>query len=256
MDARRFLFVSADAALIADLAWQVRREGHDVRYYVEAESDREIGDGFVPKTDDWRASTTPESPSARRRNGSYWAGSRSTPTRTRARRQPEPGECPVSSRRYNFNQNDRRNFISSAGVLDCGVPTMALTQTRNVELLDDLYAAFNDGDTATMLDAMADDVEWIIPEGAPYGGTHVGPGAVASEVFERIPRDVDSFRADPDRFVDGGDTVVAEGSFTIVSKWGQTHEIPFVHVWDVDDGRITRFVNHTDTHLMRRAFGI
>ncbi|WEL26361.1 phosphoribosylamine--glycine ligase [Haloferax volcanii] len=50
-----FLFVSADAALITDLAWQVRREGHDVRYYIEAEHDREIGDGFVPKTDDWRA---------------------------------------------------------------------------------------------------------------------------------------------------------------------------------------------------------
>jgi len=55
MDARRFLFVSADAALITDLAWQVHREGHDVKYYIEAGSDREIGDGFVPKTCDWRA---------------------------------------------------------------------------------------------------------------------------------------------------------------------------------------------------------
>ena len=55
MDTANFLFVSADAALIADLAWQVHREGHAVKYYVEAESDREIGDGFVPKTGDWRA---------------------------------------------------------------------------------------------------------------------------------------------------------------------------------------------------------
>ena len=55
MDPKRFLFVSADAALIGDVAWQVAREGHDVRYYVEAESDREIADGFVTKTDDWRS---------------------------------------------------------------------------------------------------------------------------------------------------------------------------------------------------------
>jgi len=54
MDTERFLFVSADTALITDLAWQVHREGH-VKYYIEAESDREIGEGFVPKTDDWRA---------------------------------------------------------------------------------------------------------------------------------------------------------------------------------------------------------
>jgi phosphoribosylamine--glycine ligase len=55
MEAVNFLFVSLDAALVTDLAWQVHREGHDVRYYVERERDREIGDGFVPKTDDWRA---------------------------------------------------------------------------------------------------------------------------------------------------------------------------------------------------------
>jgi phosphoribosylamine--glycine ligase len=55
MEPTRFLFVSADAALITDLAWQVHREGHDIKYYIEAESDREIGDGFVPKTDDWEA---------------------------------------------------------------------------------------------------------------------------------------------------------------------------------------------------------
>ena len=55
MDTKRFLFVSADAALITDLAWQVHEEGHDVKYYIESESDQEIGDGFVPKTDDWEA---------------------------------------------------------------------------------------------------------------------------------------------------------------------------------------------------------
>ncbi|MFC7234282.1 phosphoribosylamine--glycine ligase [Halosegnis marinus] len=50
----RFLVCSLDAALLGDLAWQLTREGHDVKYYVEAESDREIADGFVEKTDDWR----------------------------------------------------------------------------------------------------------------------------------------------------------------------------------------------------------
>ncbi|WP_396612004.1 phosphoribosylamine--glycine ligase [Haloferax sp. S1W] len=55
MESRRFLFVSADAALITDLAWQIHREGHDVKYYIEAATDKEIGDGFVPKTDDWKA---------------------------------------------------------------------------------------------------------------------------------------------------------------------------------------------------------
>jgi len=50
----RFLFVSYDA-LITDIAWQVVKEGHEVRYSIDSEADRAIGDGFVPKTDDWRA---------------------------------------------------------------------------------------------------------------------------------------------------------------------------------------------------------
>jgi phosphoribosylamine---glycine ligase len=46
----RFLFVSIDG-LIGDIAWQVVKEGHEVRYFIESEEEREIGDGFVPKVD-------------------------------------------------------------------------------------------------------------------------------------------------------------------------------------------------------------
>jgi phosphoribosylamine--glycine ligase len=49
---RKFLFVSIDA-LISDIAWMVYREGNDVRYFIESESEREIGDGLVPKVDNW-----------------------------------------------------------------------------------------------------------------------------------------------------------------------------------------------------------
>ena len=51
-DKRKFLFVSIDA-LISDIAWLVSKEGCNVRYYIESESERTIGDGFVPKVDEW-----------------------------------------------------------------------------------------------------------------------------------------------------------------------------------------------------------
>jgi phosphoribosylamine--glycine ligase len=51
---RKFLFVSLDA-LISDIAWQVRADGHEVRYFIASESERDIGDGFVPKVDDWES---------------------------------------------------------------------------------------------------------------------------------------------------------------------------------------------------------
>jgi phosphoribosylamine--glycine ligase len=53
-DKTRFLFVSFDA-LITDIAWQVVKEGHEVRYYIKKKEARSIGDGFVPKSTDWKA---------------------------------------------------------------------------------------------------------------------------------------------------------------------------------------------------------
>jgi phosphoribosylamine--glycine ligase len=52
MEKRKFLFVSL-SALIGDIAWQIVKEGHEVRYYIEAPKERDIADGFVPKSTDW-----------------------------------------------------------------------------------------------------------------------------------------------------------------------------------------------------------
>jgi phosphoribosylamine--glycine ligase len=54
MEKKRFLFVSL-SGLIGDVAWQVVKEGHEVRYWIGAADERDIADGFVPKTDDWEA---------------------------------------------------------------------------------------------------------------------------------------------------------------------------------------------------------
>ena len=53
MPPRKFLFVSLDG-LIGDTAWSVTKEGNDVRYFIGNEEEREIADGFVEKSTDWR----------------------------------------------------------------------------------------------------------------------------------------------------------------------------------------------------------
>jgi phosphoribosylamine--glycine ligase len=52
VEKKKFLFVSL-SSLIGDIAWQVQKEGHEVRYYIEAQKERDIADGFVPKSSDW-----------------------------------------------------------------------------------------------------------------------------------------------------------------------------------------------------------
>jgi len=49
---RKFLFVS-DEALIGDLAWQIKKEGHEVKYFIHSKSEKDVCDGFVDKVDAW-----------------------------------------------------------------------------------------------------------------------------------------------------------------------------------------------------------
>jgi len=51
---KKFLFVSVEA-LIGDAAWQVKREGHEVRYYIKENDEKDVCDGFVEKVDDWES---------------------------------------------------------------------------------------------------------------------------------------------------------------------------------------------------------
>src|SRR3989344_8807627 len=48
----KFLFVSIES-LSGDLAYQVKKEGHDVKIYIKAEEDRDVYEGFLEKVDDW-----------------------------------------------------------------------------------------------------------------------------------------------------------------------------------------------------------
>ena len=53
IEPKNFLFVSLDA-LIGDTAWQVLKEGHNVKYYIEDKDEKDVADGFIPKTEDWQ----------------------------------------------------------------------------------------------------------------------------------------------------------------------------------------------------------
>lgn len=49
----KFLFVSLES-LSGDLAWQLKKEGHEVKAFIENIDDREVYDGFVEKVQDWK----------------------------------------------------------------------------------------------------------------------------------------------------------------------------------------------------------
>lgn len=51
---KKFLFVSLES-LSGDLAWQLTKEGHEVKAYIKAKHDADVYNGFLEKIDNWES---------------------------------------------------------------------------------------------------------------------------------------------------------------------------------------------------------
>lgn len=126
--------------------------------------------------------------------------------------------------------------------------------SENVSSVRSLYEAFAKGDVPAVLGFLSPDIEWTEAEGFPYGGTYHGPNAVLEGVFMKLGSEWDVFAAVPHEFIDGGDTVVALGTYNGTYKaTGKSFQAEFAHVWKVKDGKAVKFQQYTDTLKVREA---
>jgi len=129
---------------------------------------------------------------------------------------------------------------------------------RNLSFVRGIYDAFNEGDMPAVLSAMDPSIEWREAEHFPYadGNPYVGPDAVVEGVFSRIDRDWEGWSAVPDEMLDAGDSVVVLGRY--LARHGTTGaelDAQFAHVLWLEDGRVTRFQQYTDTAAILQATG-
>lgn len=52
-EVKKFLFVSWES-LSGDLAWQIKKEGHEVKIYIKNQEDKDVYDGFLEKVSDYK----------------------------------------------------------------------------------------------------------------------------------------------------------------------------------------------------------
>ena len=126
---------------------------------------------------------------------------------------------------------------------------MTNTDSDNITLIQDTYAAFTRGDGDAVVAAMHDDIAWDEAEHSLWhqpGGYH-GPADVLSNVFGRIPEQFRDFRVIPQRFHGAGDTVIVEGRYQVTAMTGDQLDAQVCHIWTIRDGKVGRFQQYTDT---------
>ena len=129
----------------------------------------------------------------------------------------------------------------------------------NVRLLKNLYDAFGHGDIPTVLGSMSPDIRWHQAESNPYmpsGDAWVGPDAVLNNIFMKLGTDWDGFTVHPKSFHGAGDSVIVEARYSGTYKaTGKSIDAQVCHVWDVKDGKVTRFQQYVDTAKIQDAMG-
>jgi len=129
----------------------------------------------------------------------------------------------------------------------------------NVSLVKSLYEAFARGEIPTVLGAMSPDIRLHEAEGNPYrpgGEAFVGPDAVLSELFVKLGEEWDGFSIHPRAFHGAGDTVVVEARYGGTYKaTGKSLDAQVCHVWNLEDGKVTRFQQYVDTAQLRLVMG-
>ena len=128
----------------------------------------------------------------------------------------------------------------------------------NGEIIKGLYDDFATGNVPGVLGAFDANIAWTEAEGFMYGGTHNGPEGVLAGVFMRIGTEWEGFAAVPAKIVDGGDgNVAAFGTYSgKFLKTGKSVSVPFAHEWELHDGKVVKFNQHTDTLVIARDLGL
>ena len=127
---------------------------------------------------------------------------------------------------------------------------------QNVQIVQNAYTAFARGNTQTILDSLADDVEWVLPgEGLiPQAGTYHNRDGVA-RLFQTLTQTTEFSNFEPREFIAQGDRVVALGSYRGKSKvTNRPFESQWAMAFTFRDGKITKFREYTDTSTIGKAF--
>jgi uncharacterized protein len=128
-----------------------------------------------------------------------------------------------------------------------------MTTHANIQLIQELYAAFARGDVRSILERCAEDVDWGVDAktNVPWHG--VGKGrAAAAKFFETLGRECEITRFEPHSFIGSDDGVACLVDCDVtVRKNGKTATVQDIHFFKIRGGRITLWRGSEDTALTR-----
>jgi hypothetical protein len=122
----------------------------------------------------------------------------------------------------------------------------------SIELVKKFYELFGKQDRA-FLELCDDSIEWTVMKNMPNGGTHVGKKNVFDGYFPKLFANFAEFHVKTDEFIESQNKVIVFGTYKIVSKSNKKFDAPFVHVYTIQNNKIAKFRQYSDTQEIQNA---
>jgi uncharacterized protein len=127
----------------------------------------------------------------------------------------------------------------------------------NVTLVKSLYDAFKRGDIAPIIAALSPKVDWKVngrPKDYPCFGVWNGPADV-QKFFGLVAENEQATDFSPREFLAAGDKIFVTGHYNWkILKTGRTVDSDWVHVFTLDNGKVTSFREFNDTAQFAEAY--
>jgi ketosteroid isomerase-like protein len=134
-----------------------------------------------------------------------------------------------------------------------------MQEQQNIDLVKKLYEAFGKGDIDTIIGSLADQLVWRFDASSviPYAGEYKTPDQVKDGFFGSLASTQKDYALKTDEFIAQDDKVVMVGSYgATVDATGKRFDLPLVHVWRIQNGKVTRFLVFTDTAKVAEAYSV
>jgi uncharacterized protein len=162
---------------------------------------------------------------------------------------PEPGHGFISWRSL--------MKVEVATAADQVIEAKIMSEDNNVLLVRGAYRATAQGDTSALMNVLAADVVWRLPQmqGVPFAGEWHGREGVA-KFFAAVAQSQEVLDFEPEQFIAQGASVVVLGHFTMrVKATGRISRSHWAHVWTVASEQVSMFREYVDTAAVIAAHG-
>lgn len=126
----------------------------------------------------------------------------------------------------------------------------------SIEIIENLYKASGSKDYDSFRTLCSGNIEWIQNKGFPKGGHHHGANAVIKNVFQQFEKDWNVFKFEKKELFESkdGSKVTVIGSYIGEHKQTEkTVDAAAVHIFEIENGKVKRFRQFTDTAMITTA---